>query len=132
MVSKADIVGETILSALCTRWEIDSDGYGGRAIFLILSNDLTITLVSEEESINGIMRSRFSKRGMQKFEDSGVVGLCIIDVVASDLWPTAGLLLSDCSVITTGESEFKRVGPIRFLKDSSEYLESNFSSIREP
>lgn len=130
MINIFDVIGKTIIAAYCSKWSIDADGYGGRVVFVVLDGGAIIELVGNDECDHGIKQVSVSKDSLEKYEDTGIVGQTICDIVVSDLWPTAGLLLSDGSILTTGESELRRVGPIRILKDSLDFRESDYSSVQ--
>lgn len=105
------IVGQRIRALLVTP-EQEIEGVSVAAVFVLLENGNIFELQSvdplEELPIESVPVSSKNLYGVQ--EDKSANGDVIKDVVASEYWPTIGLLLESNRFVFVSDVEHRRVG----------------------
>lgn len=115
-ISRNEIVGMMVRKVLRSEWDEDSDGYAGCAVFVEL-NDGTIFELQGVDFGSVEPIRRLNPIGMNLFiADAGVNEQCqgriVVEVLASEQWPSIGLLLSGGKLlIVSDDCSPRRVGP---------------------
>lgn len=129
-LARSDIIGKVVRRVYRSAWLEDDDGYAGCAVFVELADGTLFELqgvdFGDVEPIRRLDPTKTQMIAVDEHTAERCCGKTAIEVLASDQWPTIGLLLSDGKLlITSDDCSPRRVGPC-VLDVGSVYKENDY------